>query len=124
MSKYPHVLTGFKGPSIDAVDEINDSATINNLSIGNIAKIKHMNADQATCGGCSGYPYDAYWSFLSIVHGDVHELGQGLETSRLRFEGWQGHSTTNLHSYSTKSKYNQVNVGGTECQNLPFKSVF
>lgn len=60
-------------------------------------------------------------------HGDVHELGHGLEKSRFRFAGFEGHSTTNPYSYYTKSKYNKT-VGSTgnvtECQNLPFQSMF
>lgn len=50
-----------------------------------------MNADQATCGyGCSGNPYDAYWAFSPLGHGDLHELGHGLEKGRFRFAGWEG----------------------------------
>ena len=125
MSNFPHVLAGFKGPGIDIVDEIHDFATVNNLTIETLDKVKHMNADQATCGyGCSGNPYDAYWAYSPIGHGDVHELGHGLEKSRFRFEGWEGHSTTNPYSYYTKSKYNQTTGGDPSCQKLPFKQVF
>ena len=53
MSNFPHVLAGFKGPGIDVVDEIHDFAEANNLTINNLDLVKHMNADQATCGyGC------------------------------------------------------------------------
>jgi hypothetical protein len=125
MSNFPHVLAGFKGPGIDIVNEIHDFATTNNLTIETLDKVKHMNADQATCGyGCSGNPYDAYWAYSPIGHGDVHELGHGLEKSRFRFEGWEGHSTTNPYSYYTKSKYNQTTGGDPSCQKLPFKQVF
>jgi len=71
---FPHVLAGFQGAGIDVVDEIHQFATSNNLQVHNLDLIKHMNADQATCGyGCSGNPYDAYWSFSPIGHGDIHE---------------------------------------------------
>ncbi len=125
MSNYPHVLAGFKGPGIDVVDEIHDFAIENNLTIENLDLVKHMNADQATCGyGCSGNPYDAYWAFSPIGHGDVHELGHGLEKSRFKFEGFEGHAVTNPYSYYTKSKYNETTGGDPDCQNLPFKEVF
>jgi hypothetical protein len=125
MSNYPHVLAGFKGPGIDVVDEIHNFATENNLTIENLDLVKHMNADQASCGyGCSGNPYDAYWAFSPIGHGDVHELGHGLEKSRFKFEGFEGHAVTNPYSYYTKSKYNETTGGDPDCQNLPFKEVF
>ena len=64
-----------------------------------------MNADQPTCGaGCSGNPYDASWSFSPTGHGDIHELGHGLEKGRLRFDGHDGHASTNPYSYYTKSR--------------------
>ena len=124
LSNYPHVLAGFQGPGIDVVDEIHDFATVNNLTIHTLDKVKHMNADQASCGyGCSGNPYDAYWAFSPVGHGDIHELGHGLEKRRFLFEGWERHATTNPYSYYTKSKYNQ-NGGETACQNLPFREMF
>jgi hypothetical protein len=52
-----------------------------------------MNADQATCGyGCSGNPYDAYWAFDPVGHGDVHEVGHNIENRMLGFEEWDYHS--------------------------------
>ena len=63
LHNYPHVLAGFQGPGINTVDEIHNFATTKGFTIDTIDKVKHMNADQATCGyGCSGNPYDAYWS--------------------------------------------------------------
>ncbi|MBU1669015.1 ImpA family metalloprotease [bacterium] len=125
MSNFPHVLAGFKGPGIDVVEEIHDFAATNSLTIENLDLVKHMNADQATCGyGCSGNPYDAYWAFSPIGHGDVHELGHGLEKSRFKFEGFELHAITNPYSYYTKSKYNETTGGEPDCQNLPFKEVF
>jgi len=126
MSNFPHVLAGFKGPGIDTVDEIHDFAKEHNLTIETLDKVKHMNADQATCGyGCSGNPYDAYWNFNPVGHGDVHELGHGLEKSRFIFEDFELHSITNHYSYYTKSQYNKARgFEATSCQNLPFKEVF
>ncbi|ABZ75526.1 conserved hypothetical protein [Shewanella halifaxensis HAW-EB4] len=102
---YPHLLAGFKGPFIDEVAEINDFAVNQGWQIDTLDTVKHMNADQATCGaGCSGNPYDASWSFSPTGHGDIHELGHGLEKGRLRFDGHDGHSSTNPYSYYTKSR--------------------
>lgn len=125
MSNFPHVLAGFKGPGIDEIPEIHNFASTNSLTIENLDLVKHMNADQALCGyGCSGNPYDAYWAFSPISHGDVHELGHGLEKSRFMFEGFELHAVTNPYSYYTKSKYNEITGGDPDCQNLPFKEVF
>lgn len=122
---FPHVLAGFKGPGIDVVPEIHDFVAANGYDIDNLDLVKHMNADQATCGaGCSGNPYDAYWSFEPIGHGDIHELGHGLEKSRLRFNGWEVHTMTNPYSYYTKSQYFKTTGGEPECQNLPFEKAF
>ncbi len=124
-SNYPLVLAGFKGLGIDVVDEIHDFATKHKLTVETIEQVKHMNADHATCGyGCSGNPYDAYWAFGPIAHGDLHEIGHGLEKSRFRAEGFETHSSTNPYSYYTKSKYNEITGGIPECQHLPFKDVF
>ena len=125
MHNLPHVLAGFKGPGIDEEPEIHDFAKNNNLTVQTIDIVKHMNADQATCGyGCSGNPYDAYWSYSPIGHGDVHELGHGLEKSKFRFAGWEGHSTTNPYSYFTKYNYYLDTGKDPSCQSLPFKSLF
>ena len=124
MSNFPHVLAGFKGPGIDVVPEIHDFADAKGWEINNLDLVKHMNADQATCGyGCSGNPYDAYWSYDPIGHGDVHELGHGLQGG-MRFVGWQNHSMTNYYSYYTKSKYHEITNGEPSCQSLPFESEF
>nr|CAA6811118.1 MAG: FIG01200241: hypothetical protein [uncultured Thiotrichaceae bacterium] len=121
----PHVLAGFQGPGISVVSEVHDFAAQHGLTIETLEKVKHMNADQATCGyGCSGNPYDAYWAFSPTGHGDIHELGHGLEKSRFRFSGWEGHSTTNPYSYYSKSQYYKETGHEPDCQNLPFESVF
>ncbi|OZG74035.1 hypothetical protein BTA51_09695 [Hahella sp. CCB-MM4] len=122
---FPHILAGFKGPGIDVIPEIQNFATAHNLDIAYIDLVKHMNADQATCGyGCSGNPYDAYWAFSPIGHGDIHELGHGLERSRFRFEGWEGHASTNPYSYYSKSHFYLDTGKAPECQSLPFESMF
>ena len=122
---FPHVLAGFQGPGIDVVDEIHTFALDNGLEVYNLDLVKHMNADQATCGyGCSGNPYDAYWSFSPIGHGDIHELGHGLERSRFRFTGWVGHATTNPYSYFTKNQYYKDSGNEPSCQSLPFEATF
>ncbi|MEZ5537130.1 MAG: ImpA family metalloprotease [Thiolinea sp.] len=122
---FPHVLAGFQGPGIDVVPEIHDFATAKGLTIETLDMVKHMNADQATCGyGCSGNPYDAYWAFSPTGHGDIHELGHGLEKGRFRFTGWEGHSTTNPYSYYSKTQYYKETGNDPVCQRLPFESVF
>lgn len=124
-SNYPLVLAGFQGTGIEVVSEISDFAQSQGWKIEHIEQVKHMNADQAACGyGCSGNPYDAYWAFNPLGHGDIHEIGHGLERSRFRFTGWEGHSTTNPYSYYTKSKYFEETGEEPECQKLPFKEVY
>lgn len=124
MSNFPHVLAGFQGPGIDVVPEIHDFASARSWQIDTIDLVKHMNADQATCGyGCSGNPYDAYWSYGPVDHGDLHELGHGLEVGRFRFAGWEGHASTNPYSYYSKSQYYKDSSGEPDCQLLPFASL-
>ncbi len=122
----PHVLAGLQGQGIDVVPEIHDFADSNGWSIDTQDKVKHMNADQASCGyGCSGNPYDAYWSFNPLNQNDLHELGHGLESGRFRFNGFEWHSTTDPYSFYTKSRYNRDTGGNnTSCNGLPFDSVF
>ncbi len=122
---FPHVLAGFQGPGIEQVPEIHEFAANNGLTIHNLDIVKHMNADQATCGsGCSGNPYDAFWSFSPIGHGDIHEMGHGLEKARFRMTGWPTHTSTNYYSYYTKSQYYTTTGAEPGCQSLPFGSVY
>lgn len=122
---YPHLLAGFKGPFIDEVPEITEFATSQGWQIDSIDTVKHMNADQATCGyGCSGNPYDAYWSFSPTGHGDIHELGHGLEKGRLRFDGHDGHASTNPYSYYTKSRAYSELGKLPSCQGLDIDDEF
>ncbi|MGB1311788.1 MAG: ImpA family metalloprotease, partial [Leucothrix sp.] len=124
MHNFPHVLAGFQGPGIDVVPEIHDFAKANGWTIETLDKVKHMNADQASCGyGCSGNPYDAYWAYNPVGHGDVHELGHGLQGGR-RFDGWQNHTMTNYYSYYTKSQHHKDTGANPECQGLPFERMF
>jgi len=127
MHNFPHVLAGFQGPGIDVVPEIHDFAANNGLDIETLDQVKHMNADQANCGyGCSGNPYDAYWFYDPTGHGDVHELGHGLERHRFRFAGFEGHTVTNPYSYFTKTQYfkDTGDSAGVGCQSLPFEELF
>ncbi len=125
MHNYPHVLAGFQGPGIDVVDEIHDFAGERGWTINNLDLVKHMNADQPTCGsGCSGNPYDASWQFNPIGHGDIHELGHGLENGKFRFYGWESHAVTNPYSYYSKTQYAKINDTGSSCQSLPFDRMF
>ncbi|ABV86226.1 ImpA family metalloprotease [Shewanella pealeana] len=122
---YPHLLAGFKGPFIDEVAEITEFAASQGWQVDSIDTVKHMNADQATCGyGCSGNPYDAYWSFSPTSHGDIHELGHGLEKGRLRFDGHDGHSSTNPYSYYTKSRAYTELGKLPSCQGLDINDEF
>ena len=122
---FPHVLAGFSGPGIDVVEEIHSFAFDHNLVVDNLDLVKHMNADQATCGyGCSGNPYDAYWSFSPVGHGDIHELGHGLEKYRLRFNGWETHTMTNMYSYYTKTQFHLDTGKDPDCQSLPFEKAY
>jgi hypothetical protein len=122
-SNYPHVLAGFKGNGVDIVPEIHDWANDKGITIETIDTMKHMNADQATCGyGCSGNPYDAYWSFDPIGHGDIHEMGHSMQ--KKRFEGFPNHAATNTFSYYTKSRYFDITGGEPSCQGIPFKTLF
>ena len=122
-SNYPHVLAGFQGNGVDVVPEIHDWAILHGLTIETIDIMKHMNADQATCGyGCSGNPYDAYWAFDPIGHGDIHEMGHSMQM--MRFEGFPNHAATNTFSYYTKLRYFENTGLYGNCQGLPFKKLF
>lgn len=124
-SSYPHALAGFEGPGVAIVDEVHEFAESKGWQIANIDLVKHMNADQPTCGwGCSGNPYDAGWNFSPTGHGDLHELGHGLERSFFRFQNWGGHSTTNFYSYYSKSRFYSETGGAPSCQSLPFEDMY
>ncbi len=125
LHNYPHILAGFQGPNINTVDEISNFATAHNIEMVELDIVKHMNADQATCGsGCSGNPYDAFWSFNPLGHGDIHELGHGLENKRLRFDDFDSHASTNPYSYYTKYMNYLEHGELPNCQNLPIENEF
>ena len=122
---YAHALAGFTGDGIEEIAEVHGWARERGLPLSQIDVVKHMNADQALCGyGCSGNPYDAYWAFDPLGHGDLHELGHGLERARLRFAGQPGHATTNPYSYYAKSRFQSETTGTTTCQSLPYRTLF
>lgn len=128
ISKYHHnyhkILSGYRGENIGVVDEIHDFAQQKGYAIPEYKQVQHMNADQAACGyGCSGNPYDAFWSFEVLGHGDLHEVGHNFESGRFRFYGMDGHAVTNFYSYYVKSRaYTEEGVAHN-CQNLPFDSI-
>ena len=125
MHNFPHALAGFRGPGIDEIAEVHAYGDSKGWQVEMIDIVKHMNADQATCGyGCSGNPYDAYWAFHPLGHGDLHELGHGLEKGRFRFSGWDGHATTNYYSYYSKSQYYRDTGKVSSCQGLDFKGQY
>ena len=80
--------------------------------------VKHGNMDQPNCGaGCSGNPYDAGWAFRPIGHGNLHELGHGLERAVFRLEHgdgkvYDGHSVTNWFAYYVADLYHSDTDGG------------
>ena len=107
-SSNPMSLAGYKGPGIEVIDEVKNWADNKNIPIENTDFVKHMNADQALCGtGCSGNPYDAYWAFDPISHGDIHEVGHSLERALFLAEGWERHASTNFYAYYTQTRYNK-----------------
>jgi len=107
-SSHPMALAGFKGPGIEIIDDIKKFAELKDIPIYDSDFVKHMNADQAACGyGCSGNPYDAYWAFDPLSHGDLHEIGHSLERAHFRLKGWVLHSSTNTYAYYSQMRYNQ-----------------
>jgi hypothetical protein len=127
-SNYPYSLAGFQGSGIENIPEVTSFADAHDIQITKVNLVKHYNADQAACGyGCSGNPYDAYWAFNPVGHGDLHEIGHALESDRLRFEGWVIHSTTNPYAFYTQTKFNKDHENDSleyDCQETPFKDVF
>lgn len=129
LQNYPHVLAGLRGPGIDVEPAVHDWASAHGLELKTLDTPKHMYADQASCGyGCSGNPYDAYWAYDPLGHGDLHELGHGLEQGRFRLGNWDGHASTNFYSYYTKYRYflNTGDLAGTlgNCQSLPYQRLY
>ncbi|MEI8596462.1 ImpA family metalloprotease [Photobacterium sp. Hal280] len=126
MTTYHHsalrALAGYQGENITPIAEVQSFATQHGMTLPVWAQVQHMNADQPTCGyGCSGNPYDAGWAFSVLGHGDLHEVGHNVESSRFKFNGFEGHATTNFYSYYPKSLA-AINEPGYDhqCQLLPF----
>ena len=122
---YPHLLAGYRGPYIDEVSEIVDFAARRGWHVHEIDTVKHMNADQpVTGGGTSGNPYDAEWHFRPLHHGDLHELGHGLEDYWLRFDNHNFHASTNPYSYYSKSRaYSELGINPS-CQSVRVNDLF
>ena len=110
------MLAGYKGDGIDVEPEIHNFAEQLDLDIKIWDIVQHGVMDQPSCGqGCSGNPYDAKWAFGPVRHGDLHEIGHTVEQKEFRFEDWDGHASTNMYSYYSKSRYFH-NSGGTDVQ--------
>ncbi len=121
----PRYLGGYEGEGITVPNEVQNFADLHGLTLENWDRVQHFNSDQATCGyGCSGNPYDAYWSFAPLGHGDLHEVGHNLETSDMRFSEWSVHASTNWYSYYPKFLFQQRGAETTSCQTLPYKDLF
>ncbi|MEL6858330.1 MAG: ImpA family metalloprotease [Pseudomonadota bacterium] len=128
MRHWSHWLAGLEGDGIDDNPDLQTFANTHGLSISEANRVKHMNAEQSTCGwGCSGNPYDAFWKFDPIFLGDLHELGHGLEfRSWHHFEGGDAtHSTTNMYAFHAQYRYySEHGRLPTDCSGLPHKSLF
>ncbi|WP_166738765.1 ImpA family metalloprotease [Psychromonas algarum] len=109
-TNYTHVLAGFQGPDITPEPEVHGWAETEGLAVATVDIVKHVNADQATCGGaCSGNPYDTYGSFHPVEHGNLHEIGHGLQTNRFLFSFGSatqgGHGATNFYSFYARQQF-------------------
>ncbi|QUJ68051.1 ImpA family metalloprotease [Photobacterium sp. GJ3] len=126
LTRYHHsalrALAGYQGENITPIAEVQSFATQHGLTLPVWDQVQHMNADQPTCGyGCSGNPYDAGWAFSVLGHGDLHEVGHNVESGRFKFNGYEGHATTNFYSYYPKSLAAVQESGyAHQCQSLPF----
>lgn len=125
-----HVLAGFQGDGIDKINEIYGWASARGMVIPTLEKVLHMNADQPSCGyGCAGNPYDAGWAYSPIGHGDLHEIGHGLEIDRFLLKHgsykYPLHASTNFYSYYALSKfYEDTGEHPSDAQGVPFKDLF
>ncbi|MDH5727623.1 MAG: ImpA family metalloprotease [Gammaproteobacteria bacterium] len=120
----PHALAGFQGDGITVPSEVQSFIDAQGWMLETQDAVKHMNADQALCGfGCSGNPYDAWWAYNPVSHGDGHEMGHSLEGSRI-FSGWDYHAITNFYVFYAKSHYALESGNAHGCFNLPFQDLF
>lgn len=109
-TNYTHVLAGFQGPDLTPEPEIAGWAAEQGFTLATVNTVKHMNADQATCGGaCSGNPYDTYGVFHPVEHGNLHEIGHGLQSNWFLFTFGSarqgGHGATNFYSYYPRQHF-------------------
>ena len=122
---YSLALAGYQGPEIPTLPAITDFVTTRGWLLPVRDQVQHMNADQPTCGyGCSGNPYDAGWSFSPLGHGDLHEVGHNHERGIFKFNGREGHATTNPYSYYPKLQHSLQTGERADCQQLPFHALF
>jgi len=121
LHNYLRALAGFKGEGITPIPEVDQIALANGWSLDVSDLVKHFNSDQPVCGyGCSGNPYDAWWPFNPVSHGDGHEVGHELEGS-VKFEQWNWHAITNHYVFYSKSKYFAETGQAHGCFDLPFE---
>jgi plastocyanin len=109
-TNYTHVLAGYQGPDLTPEPEISGWAEEQGFTLATVDMVKHMNADQATCGGaCSGNPYDTYGVFHPVEHGNLHEIGHGLQSGWFLFTFGEtsqgGHGATNFYSYYPRQRF-------------------
>ena len=109
MHSYPRALAGFEGEGVIELPEVTAFAKKKGWSMKQRNTSQHLYSDQPNCGGgCSGNPIDTGWTPNPTSHGHIHEVGHGLETSRLVFEPiTTSHAVTNLYAYYSQNQYNQ-----------------
>ena len=128
MQKYTHgdlfALAGFTGPGIQTTTEAENLITGMGLSFTPRDKVQHGIMDQPLCGyGCSGNPYDTAWDFHPLGHGDLHEIGHTIEEAKFKFDGREGHATTNPYSYYSKHRAWLEEGIEPDCQNVRFDEI-
>ena len=124
-----HIIAGFQGDGIDKHPEVHGWATGKGLTVATTDVVKHMNADVPTCGwGCSGNPYDAGWAFSVVGHGDIHELGHSLQSSRWQLKhgaySYPNHAGTNFYPYYVQTRFYDETGDVASSHTMPFKAIF
>ena len=116
MQKYTHsavrLLSGRQGVGVEDHPEVTGWANARGFTLPEISVVQHANLDRPSCGdGCSGNPYDAWWAFNPIGHGDLHEIGHGVQLSRFQIyhQGNQygNHSVTNRFPFYGAWRYHK-----------------
>lgn len=75
---------------------------------------QHVIADvHAMCGsGCSGNPYDQDWSFNPLGWGETHEIGHGIQPSRMKvYADRSDEVSNNLFPMHKQMKFNTSAAG-------------